>query len=864
MQLWRYEHAFEQFGQRYTLLRPLGSGGMADVCLARDERLQREVAVKVLKPETIEPHLLRRFLKEGELVASLRHLHIVRVYHGCVQTELFSSPTTDEEFEIPYIVMEYARGGDLKRRMRSGEAYDLAGTLDIFAQICAATAYAHEQNVIHRDIKPQNILFRLRADGREQVVLSDFGLAYLADDTHLSMPGAGTLAYMAPEQRRGKPQFSSDIFSLGAVLYQLCTGRLPFRIAHMASPLKPPPLPSSLNPLLPYALDEVILSALAEDPQQRPEGADLFWQEVQDALRSSAITTLLKGKQPTPLYSQDQREREPDKSIWQEAAPRRIQADNVLARSDASEDPEDGDPLDVAEVAEPPSRRKSRWGELRAPQIPVNSVQSPVPTEQFLSSFENDYRQSRKAPVPRALKSLTPDTIILDDRQTEPGQSAAPVSRARTRVLASALPANRGNGNETALYPAASRKRQGNPNKRSNGAQRRWLLPGIALLTTLLLGGVLLAYFRGPLAADSAATSLATVTLTPATQTVQDSYLITAANGDTNSAAHQVSLRTLSFTTPAQSQKVDATGQGNTPATEATGTLTFSNGGNANFTVNTNVDLQGPNGLIIRVDDPVTVPAGTLTTNGFKSAHAHVTTAGAKGNAAAGTLTGMCCTDAMRYTNSTDFTGGQDAKSYKFLQQSDVNSYVGTVQNSLTRQAQDEVKKQVRAGEQPIGQTRCNDPNVQADQKVGDNQQDVQSATVSVTVTCSAAVYDAQGAQRIAESLLTKKAQDTFPNYKLAGSVISTPQEPNNPNPNANTVNLTVTAQGLWYASISEQEKQEIARQLAGKTLNDARALVATQRGVSKGTIDFRGGDTLPSDVARIRVVVQVPRELSP
>src|SRR5262249_23125567 len=151
--------------------------------------------------------------------------------------------------------------------------------MHIFGQLCSAVQYAHDRGVIHRDIKPANILFRKHPQKGDQVVLSDFGLALLANDTHYSLPEAGTFAYMAPEQSRGEPEFASDIYLLGVVLYQLCTGCLPSLLQSV--PLKP----TSLNPSLPLALEDVILCALASEPSQRFASVTLFWQAIRDAVK---------------------------------------------------------------------------------------------------------------------------------------------------------------------------------------------------------------------------------------------------------------------------------------------------------------------------------------------------------------------------------------------------------------------------------------------------------------------------------------------------------------------------------------------------------------------------------------------------
>jgi serine/threonine-protein kinase len=250
---------------RYQLEEPLGHGGMASVYRARDTSLGREVALKVLAENlTGDEDLRKRFLREARLAARLSHPNVVSVYD-----------VGEEEDGRPYIVMELVDGETLAERGRVPPDEARALTL----QAARGLAHAHEAGLIHRDIKPGNLL--VRVDGT--IKIADFGIARAAETTALTQAGTvlGTAAYLAPEQALGEEVTpAADVYSLGAVLYELLTGRPPFEFDSLAdlaekqramaiTPVR------ELAPEAPRDLEDLVMRCLARNPAYRPSAAEL-------------------------------------------------------------------------------------------------------------------------------------------------------------------------------------------------------------------------------------------------------------------------------------------------------------------------------------------------------------------------------------------------------------------------------------------------------------------------------------------------------------------------------------------------------------------------------------------------------------
>ena len=283
--------------ERYALGDLVASGGMASVYRARDEVLARTVAVKLLHPRLVaDENFVERFRREALAAARLTHPNIVSIY----DTGTEERPDGEHHF----IVMEYCGGGTLEGLMVSEGPLDPARICTIGSAICDALAYAHKNGVIHRDVKPPNVL--LADDGTVKV--SDFGIAkaaFTGRDLTTSGSLLGTVTYISPEQARGEdPDERSDIYSLGVVLYELAVGRPPFSadtpVSTAMKHLQEPPAPlRSIRAGFPKDLEAVIMGALSKEPAARPATAE----ELKASLRtraSSSSTSVIRTAPAAP------------------------------------------------------------------------------------------------------------------------------------------------------------------------------------------------------------------------------------------------------------------------------------------------------------------------------------------------------------------------------------------------------------------------------------------------------------------------------------------------------------------------------------------------------------------------------------
>jgi eukaryotic-like serine/threonine-protein kinase len=262
---------------RYKILDMIGGGGMANVYLAHDMILDRDVAVKMLRLDlTNDDEFIRRFHREAQSATSLNHPNIVNIYD------------VGEEKDLYYIVMEYVKGQTLKQYIQQNSPLRVDETVGIMRQLTSAIAHAHHNNIIHRDIKPHNIL----VDRNGKVKITDFGIAMALSATSITQTNSvlGSVHYLSPEQARGgMANRKSDIYSLGIVMFELLTGRLPFSgesaisiaLKHLQSET---PSVRRWNPSIPQSVENIVLKATAKDPFHRYNNVEEMEEDLRTAL----------------------------------------------------------------------------------------------------------------------------------------------------------------------------------------------------------------------------------------------------------------------------------------------------------------------------------------------------------------------------------------------------------------------------------------------------------------------------------------------------------------------------------------------------------------------------------------------------
>src|SRR5438067_49226 len=296
----------ELIAGRYRVEERLGIGGMSTVQLAFDTRLERHVAVKLLAEHLADdPAFVSRFRREALAAARLVHPNIVQVFDFGF----------DERHGQHFIVMEHVPGHSCAERLRDRGHLEVDQAVDVIVQACRGLDYAHRNGVVHRDVKPGNLLL----SDADVVKLADFGIARASDQSSITQVGSvlGTAAYLAPEQARGEEAGPrADLYSLGVVTYQLLSGRLPYEASSLSElALKqqresPPPL-DELNPQVPHELAMAVAIALAIDQEERPADAMVFAEAIRNGAHGIEPATVATARRGSRAMTQVLPNRDP-------------------------------------------------------------------------------------------------------------------------------------------------------------------------------------------------------------------------------------------------------------------------------------------------------------------------------------------------------------------------------------------------------------------------------------------------------------------------------------------------------------------------------------------------------------------------
>ncbi len=527
------------------------------------------------------------------------------------------------------------------------------------------------------------------------------------------------------------------------------------------------------------------------------------------------------------------------------------QANGTAAPGPQSAVPVEGDEADHARAfpvtppvapETPPAPPQAAEAGPQQPAAPPS--QSQIPTA-GLPQLEQDQAEPEEdeAPTDPALQAIDGSASVQDEAQGQPGVAGSnlpvPVSSAALVPSSPQLP--------TYYEPIEP------PHPRS------WRGLIITAIIVLLLIGLGVLFYRPIL--DLFFPPTATVTIVPDSQQLQHTYAMTAVLGIPDPSKNQVDARALYANSQTQSQTVKATGQGHIAGQQAQGVLTFYNASTVAQTVTAGTVIFANNGVAVVNNDTLTLPPfdPAAGPNGMTDA-AHTVNVGNAQNIPAYALNNqLCCGGSVYVTNTEPFSGGQDAQTFTYVQQGDIDGVTQTLSASLTQQASTTLRGQVRSNERPVGSPRCA-PQVRSNHQAGDR---ASSVTVDVMISCVGEVYDMQAVQVLASRNLTQDAAtNPGPSYVPVGAILAqvtkaTPDAQGN-------IALVVNAAGVWAYQFTDTQRAHLASLIASKESQAARAILLRQVGVHTVTITLTGVGvtTVPGDTRHITINVEAVQGL--
>ncbi len=768
----------------YDVIRRIRVGGMGAVYEGRQRTaFGRRVAIKVILGDyATDRDMRRRFAREARTIARLHHPHILPLIEF------------GDEHGLLYLVMPFIDGGTLTSYLRRSLP-DLGEVAAIYQQLLDAVEYAHDEGLIHRDIKSSNVLLEMRRSGPPYIYLADFGLVRIMRHGETQPAGKpipldqvpGTPHYMAPEQTLGIVTPLTDIYALGVLLYQLLTGTLPYndpdevRVIqmHLHAPI---PSPCDSDASIPRELGEVVRTAMAKRAEDR-------YQNVAE-LRA-AFLTAIKG----PLGPQEREQQETQGGRTTLQLPQ----------------------TPITPQRRPPSTALPMQGEPEPIVIP-RRVRDEVPPVAVRELRERPEKYERQEKRDRQERPRVTDSVRNVPRITEEPVGLKPATRrVRLPVLAS-------------------------------------LLATILLLALLILPRVL-GFSLFPAGFPLLGTPpVATVYITAQTKSLQDRYLLTASPQvkTADVAAHAIPARIVQGSS-SDSSVILTTGLKTIPGVQAHGIVEFTNNGDNPVQVTNAFILTTGSGVRLQLTQNIQVPGRQNGQGGKASAAAIAVSAGVVGNIAAHALDGTCCNNTLSVRNPDPFTGGVDAQTQHTVAQADLDGVAASLAPRLKGQLTTQLQKQLTSDEALAGQPAYTQT-VTSTIPVGEQSDHVQ---VTVKIDGRVSAYNRTTAAQTAMQLLSKQAAQTLAAaYQLSGklSLVSSPSVSSN---KGDIIYLNVSVHGLWTYRLTTAQLGQWRQSIKGAAPAVAEAYLKQQPGVAH--VDIRlpfNTDHLPSATDDIHIVL--------
>jgi serine/threonine protein kinase len=853
----------------YDVIRRIRVGGMGAVYEGRQRTaFDRRVAIKVILGNYAEDRdMRRRFAREARTVARLHHPHILPLIEF------------GDEQGILYLVMPFIDGGTLTSYLRRSLPA-LGEVAAIYQQLLDAVEYAHDEGLIHRDIKSSNVLLEMRRSGPPYVYLADFGLVRTLRQAESEQEGKlipldqvpGTPHYMAPEQTRGIVTPQTDIYALGVLLYQLLTGDLPYndpddiRVIqmHLSAPI---PQPSAFDSSIPTELDDVVSNAMAKRQDARYETVAELRRAFLAAINGPIETVAEEEPQqelPGNTPARNASRHLPTSPLSQDAP-----APNVIPRRLGSR---------ALHPLPPPAHPSTKL----APRMPVDARPRTAGTRD-LNARDAGIRNGKGRNTgtrdlnARNVKNRNA-TLNSADAQTQNNNSRNATNTVGARFISPSL-ANPSLATRE-LDPNDIDLRVANPSPAHNSVRTTDTVQQrprtteepirqprkhthVALFAGIVVPAILLILLIMPRALGISlfpagfplfgTPPVASILITAQSKTIQDTYVLTASPQvkvpDLN--AHTIPALQLKSSISAR-RTAQTNGTKTIPGLQARGTVELINNSNAPVLVAAQTTLTTASGIQFQTVQDAQIPAHTP--NNTINVTVIAIAAGAAGNIPAFTLNGPCCGDGVTVKNIVPFSGGVDAQTVHTVAQTDLNSVQSALAPTLERQLSQQLQKKLKSDETSIGTP------IYSITTTSDNAIDAQANQVQVTVTVTGTLtaYSRTLASSIATQLLmSQTTHTTGTTYQIQG----TPSVGNIAIVDVSksgVVYLSVSVHGTWIYSLSSQQINAWPQYIKGASSAAALAYLNTQPGVSGVEIHLPfGADHLPTSTNEIRIILE-------